>query len=161
MDILYFVHSNVRREIDVKETLARIIAKPIPNRTEYWKNQYRPTQQKVAYTYNMLNKILFKGRLVRPNIELYRQQQCWGWANLLDNHRVHMGLSNRYPCEQFFVGVLAHEMIHQWQWEVDAVKRIKQGLRTQTCHGENFQIWKDKFDSLEIPFGMYLPHYYK
>jgi len=141
--------------------LQKIMAKPIPNRAEYWRNEYRPTQQKVTHTYNALNKSLFKDRLKRPCIVVGQQRNVWGWANLLDDYRVHMGLSDKYPCEQFFVAVLAHEMIHQWQWEVDAPKRRKKGLRYQTAHGENFQAWKDTFDKFEIPFGMYLPHYYK
>lgn len=142
-------------------TLQKIIAKPIPNKDEYWRSNYRPSQQKVAHTYNLLNKVLFKGRLVRPKIAIYQQREVWGWANMLPGHRVDIGINHRYPCEQFFVAVLAHEMIHQWQWEVDAVKRIKQGLRVQTCHGENFQMWKNTFEKYQIPFGMYLPHYYK
>jgi hypothetical protein len=155
------MHIQMLKEDLKMNTLERMMAKPIPNRAEYWRNEYRPTRQKIALTYNLLNKTFFKDKLERPTIQVYRQRECWGWANLLDNYRVDMGLNHRYPCEQFFIGVLAHEMIHQWQWEVDAPWRRKNGIRIQTCHGENFIAWKDTFAEYEIPFGMHLPHYYK
>ena len=145
----------------MKDTLARIMAKKIPDEKSYWKNTYMPTDQKVALTYNTLNKVLFKGRLERPYIRLYQQQNVWGWADLLDNYKTTMGLNHRYPCEQFFVAVLGHEMVHQWQWEIDSPRRRKEGLRIQTSHGENFMEWKETFEKHDIPFGIVIPDYYK
>ena len=61
-------------------------------------------------------------------------------------------LSDKWFCRQWFVDTLAHEMAHQYQWDVDGVKRIKEGCKPLMSHGPSFFKHRDNMEK----HGLYL-----
>jgi hypothetical protein len=48
------------------------------------------------------------------------------------------------------ITVLAHEMVHQYQWDIYSVKRERQGLTNIMSHGPSFFEWKDRLAEFAI-----------
>lgn len=58
---------------------------------------------------------------------------------------------DKWYCRQWLIIVLAHEMCHQYQWDVVGEKRIKQGKNPIMSHGPSFFIYRDKLAKHGIP----------
>ena len=66
-------------------------------------------------------------------------------------------LSDKWFCRQWFVDTLAHEMAHQYQWDIDGVKRMKRGWDPQMSHGPSFFKHRENIDK----YGMNLKTVHK
>jgi len=141
--------------------LENAMSKSVPCRRDYWKNLYFPSQHKITRTYNVLNEVLFNNKLKPCKIITKTTFKAWAYAYQEPGFRTEIHLNGRFPCEQFFIAVLGHEMVHQWQWDIEAPIRRKQGKKERTGHGVNFYEWKDIFEHHGIHFGINIPHYYK
>lgn len=51
------------------------------------------------------------------------------------------------PNERALDIVLAHEMVHGWQWLVDGPDRIDRGLMPLMSHGPSFWRWRPRFEA--------------
>ena len=60
-------------------------------------------------------------------------------------------ITQNHFCKQWLIMVLAHEMAHQYQWDVLGVKRMKKGLEPIMSHGPTFYIHRKKFLKHNIP----------
>lgn len=128
---------------------------PLPTITEQKRLQYRPNQKEVTRTYNLLNDAIFDNKLCKPTIELKRMTHCWGvcHGDYLDNESpvcIKILLSDKFYTKQWFITVLAHEMAHQWQWEVQGPKRTRKGLEALMNHRACFFVHKKRMASMGI-----------
>lgn len=93
--------------------------------------------------YNSLNHTVFAGLLVRPPICIrnYTKRQIWGecegffkksrWG---EPYTKVIRLERNWPNYKKFITVIAHEMVHQWEWDTLGVM----------THGKtSFFIWKE------------------
>lgn len=55
-------------------------------------------------------------------------------------------LSDKYFCVQWFMNTLAHEMVHQYQWDIDREHRQQQGLEPLMSHGPSFFAWRETME---------------
>ena len=51
---------------------------------------------------------------------------------------------DKWYCKQWLITVLAHEMCHQYQWDVQGPKRLKAGKEPMLSHGPSFFVFRDK-----------------
>lgn len=127
------------------------------------KKGYKPTLKEAKYYYKLLNRYIFDNQLEPTEIKIGRMRDCWGYCDDCDSKlhdpqtRIH--LTTKYPCIQFFIAVLAHEMIHQYQWEVEGPARMRRGRRPRFGHGKSFFHWRNKFKKLGIPLTVYGDHH--
>lgn len=104
-----------------------------------------PSPLQISRAYNILNDCLFEGKLKKPYIIIRPMKDAWA----LCEGDIYTGqdrynydpvchriiLNDRFPSRKFFIEVLAHEMIHQYQCE----------FQNRMDHGQTFWAWKDKF----------------
>jgi len=144
----------------MESKLISMMEQPIPSKIEYRQLNYRPTIHKLNKTYDILNHVLFDNELEKCHLNVRGIRQAWGCAYPLKRngvHKTYIEVLDKLPCEQFMVAVLAHEMVHQWQWDIVEPKRkLKKYLAD---HGKAFYSWKSKFENYGINFGTYIPHY--
>ena len=138
-----------------KQKIKQLMQKPLPSLTEQRKLIYRPDLSDASYAYNLLNNVIFDGKLVKPKIEIKRLRSCWGQCvgELTEEDSPYCSkiqLSNRFYNVQWFITILAHEMVHQWQWDIDGVKRFNEGLEPLMSHGPSFYAHKEKMAQLGI-----------
>jgi hypothetical protein len=46
---------------------------------------------------------------------------------------------------------VAHEMVHQYQWDIESKRRVRQGMGSIMSHGPTFYAWRDKLKKHGIP----------
>jgi hypothetical protein len=139
-----------------------IMEGPLPNLTYQRRLQFRPTVHDIQYTYRILNRYLFDNRLRMPVITQGTRRQTWGfcqWEHELQDTGSYttISLMDKWFCPQWFVQTLAHEMVHQYQWDIirwedHNGKYEKRG----GAHGPDFFQFRDRFDH----YGLRLKQWY-
>lgn len=139
-------------------TLAELMSQELPNRTFQRKMCYLATIREVKALYRLLNKEIFSNRLSMPKIYIKpRLKGSWGECIGADTlympgkSRCVITLSERWYCKQWLIMSLAHEMCHQYEWDVISKHRHKQGLPPIMSHGPTFFRWKNKLKKKGIP----------
>lgn len=142
-----------------------LMAAPLPSITYQRRKQFRPNEMDVLYAYNILNRYVFDGVLTRPQITLGGIRKCWGTCQWLTNEQ-HNGswcaikLVPNWFCQQWFINTLAHEMVHQYQWDIHRWDLEEEGRHIYMdsgAHGPSFYAFRDRFAhyglNLKISFG--------
>jgi len=129
-----------------------IMESPLPSITYQRRLSFRPSYADINYIYNKLNLYLFDNRLRVPDIEQGVRRKTWGFCQWEDQCSPYTGsycqikLMNKWFCEHWFVNTLAHEMVHQYQWDIHRFeyhngKMDKKG----GAHGPDFFMWRERF----------------
>lgn len=134
-----------------------IMATPLPSITYQKRRGFRVGPEDVKYAYKILNRYIFDNQLRCPNIDIGITRTYWGmcvghsreqdsgsWCNLR--------ISDKYFCVQWFMNTLAHEMAHQYQWDVITPARLEQGMEPVMSHGPTFFLWRERM----LHYGVYL-----
>ena len=104
------------------------------------------TESFALYWWYRLNLIIFDGVLTPPS-KLYIQnyKDCGGWCAPWrwnrKNRTVKIGLRRNFCDRKTFLTCLAHEMVHQWEWEI--LGRWAE-VGCHSGHGKSFFSWKNK-----------------
>jgi len=139
---------------EARRQLREWMNEDLPSITKQKRFVFRPTQKEIVQTYNVLNTALFQGRLIRPVIETVNKRTYWGLCQATTWHpkqyktrsNCEILLSEKWFCRQWFIDTLAHEMVHQYQWDIDGPKRCAQGKEPIMSHGPSFFKHKTKLD---------------
>ena len=132
-----------------------LMSQPLPTITEQRRKCFRPQLSEVIYTYNILNKYIFDNQLTRPEIAVGRTRKTWGyclWEDSIQDSGSYckIRLSDKWFCCQWFANTLAHEMIHQYQWDVHRWQHLdtvgKDMYTNSGAHGPSFYLWRSKFE---------------
>ena len=134
-----------------------VMESPLPSITFQRQRGFRVGPGDIKYAYKILNRYVFDNQLRRPEIEYGITRGYWG---LCVGHTLEqdsgsycsLKISDKYFCAQWFLNVLAHEMAHQYQWDVIAPERMESGLRPLLSHGPSFFIWRERMEY----YGLYL-----
>lgn len=133
-----------------------LMSSPLPNKTSQKRLSYRPSVKEVYKIYDLLNHIIFKNKLSRPEILLGQRRQCWGYCRgyvkeRYTGSRCVICLSDKWFCIQWMIVTLAHEMAHQYQWDIISKKRSKLGKEDLMSHGPTFFQHRDRFYKFKLP----------
>lgn len=143
-----------------------IMATPLPSITYQRRKSFRPSYADINYAYNIINKYVFENTLIKPKITQGTLRKCWGICHWeLEEQRsgshCSIQLMDKWFCPQWFMNTLAHEMVHQYQWDVDRWDHIEYYGRdihkNSGGHGPSFYAWRERFEyydlNLKIGFG--------
>ena len=139
-----------------------IMEAELPSITYQRRLQFRPTYHDINYVYNICNKYLFDNRLRKPVITQGSRRQTWGfcqWENDYDNTGSYCTISimDKWFCPQWFVQTLAHEMVHQYQWDIHRFEYHNGKMDKKSgAHGPDFFMFRERFDH----YGLYLKQWY-
>ena len=138
-------------------SLEDIMNFPLPGLTFQKKLMYRPTIRDVHHVYDLLNEYVFRSELNKPYIEIagYRRKywgMCIGHYDLQSTGSYcDILLMDKFYCPQWMVAIIAHEMAHQHQWDVESPKRLYKGKPGIMSHGPTFFRFRDKLKKYSIP----------
>jgi hypothetical protein len=129
-----------------KETLVKLLNTPLPSKRVQRRANYRPTKEQMGLIYDILNDVLFEGKLKKPTIYM-RSMKFWGLCSVYDAPKIFsiIRINNECFCLHWFILILAHEMVHQHQWEIDGPEITKAGGEIMVDHNESFFKFTDKF----------------
>ena len=144
--------------------ITQYINAELPTISEQKRLPYRPAQWEVDSVYRALNRCIFDNQLTQPEIVLGQWQKCWGMCIWEENRQrrgswgkqgtwCNMRLSDKWYSPQWFITVMAHEMVHQYQWDVNRFERYDQGLDRDIdgSHGPSFFAWRGNLADWGIP----------
>ncbi len=103
--------------------------------------EYETTVEDCQRWFNILNRELFENSLPQiDEIDIRWRRGAHAWYDY-DERRPGTGtakllMNKRYKSKQFFVEVLAHEMVHHYQYIYNE----------EMGHGSSFLKWRDKFN---------------
>lgn len=128
-----------------------IMESPLPSITYQRRLSFRPSYSDINYAYNIINRYCFDNALRAPVIEQGTRRKTWGFCQW-EEERQSSGsyctikLMNKWFCPQWFINTLAHEMVHQYQWDVHRFeyhngKMDKRG----GAHGPDFFMFRERF----------------
>lgn len=136
----------------------------LPNDAILKAELFKPTDRQLVRYFNLLNAAIFDKKLQRPVLKISKMRSMWGYCSVLNDDPLHprtkIVVNANYPCKQFFIATLAHEMVHQYQWEVLAQRHARLALRKRRArrgripsmsHGPSFVQWRYKFKKCGIP----------
>jgi len=144
------------------KTLKDLMSGNLPTLTFQRKMSYRTNTREVKALYRLINASIFNNRLVMPELVIKDRLkgiwgECVGRPTEFSNNksRCTIYLSERWYCKQWLITSLAHEMVHQYQWDITSKKREKEGLPSIISHGPTFFQWREKLKKHGIPLKAY------
>ena len=119
---------------------------------------YRTSQKEVTYLYKLLNKEVFNNKLPQAELRVMNKTPgYWGYCIAKQFYPYESGestclikLSEKWYCKQWLITTLAHEMVHQYQFDIDGPKRMRKGLEPIMSHGPSFFVFRDKLAKFNI-----------
>jgi hypothetical protein len=140
----------------INYSLEDIMDSPLPPVYIQRRLPYRPSKSDVRYVYEQLNWLIFDNKLRMPKIVLASNcRKYWGMC-IAETSINYTGsyctikLMDKWFCPQWMVTTLAHEMCHQYQWDIDGPKRAKKGKDFILSHGPSFFLYRDKLAKYNI-----------
>lgn len=139
--------------------IAKLMLSELPCLSYQKRAAYRTTYAEVLSLYRLINQEVFNNKLLTAEIKILNKTPCyWGYCiakkhfpNLDSNQSVCViKLSEKWYCKQWLINVLAHEMVHQYQFEVDGLKRMRKGLKPIMSHGPSFFVFREKLKKYGI-----------
>lgn len=124
-------------------------------------SEYRLTPVRAKRLYNLINETVFQNQLTPCEITLRPMRTAWGWCVGLekrDEYYCKIDLPPTWPFQQYAITALAHEMCHQFQWEVLTRERQRQGLPAIMSHGPSFFSWREPLAQHGIPLSVSMYH---
>lgn len=109
-------------------------------------NPFRPTKKQFWFWFSKINKEIFDSKVKKfRKVTFQKCRFMWAQSSsvqLWSNHNpkrylyyVDLIMKDSYPSKRLFVEVLAHEMIHAYQYQ----------FHDEMTHGKTFWEWEEKF----------------
>lgn len=145
--------------------ITQYMTAPLPSVSAQKRLPFRPTLDDVNSLYRCLNKYVFDNELTQPEITLSQMKKTWGvceW-HMRRQKSASWGksgtwctirLMDKWFCPQWFCTTLAHEMVHQWQWDIYRWEHEdyygKEMFMDSGGHGPSFYAWRGILDEFGI-----------
>ena len=142
----------------LKNNLKELMLEDLPSIAYQKRLSYRTDHAEVVRLYRMLNQAIFNNKLEMPEIEVMPRCRtywgiCFGSWDRIPRTRSYctIRVMDKWFCKQWLITTLAHEMCHQYQWDVIGEQRLKQGKERLMSHGPSFYVFRDKLAKHGIP----------
>ena len=124
-------------------------------RSDMFEGKFEATKEFALEAYEMLNRYVFDNGLEPCPITVRRTKGVWGMCDGRvenDEFRVHeIILTKKFQFKAVCVAALAHEMVHQFQWDVLSNERWQEGKQPIMSHGPSFFAWRPALEEYNIP----------
>lgn len=131
--------------------LLDLMGEELPNIAYQKRLSYRTDYHEVVALYRLINRQIFNNKLEMPVIEVVPRCRkywgmCFGGIEKPSYRRSYckIRLMDKWFCRQWLITTLAHEMCHQYQWDIEGEKRLKEGKDRLMSHGPTFFQFRDK-----------------
>lgn len=110
--------------------------------------RYKTTLADCKKWFRIINEELFEGTLPQVSFQFKWLRVCWAYYEYFPrkpDKTESIIMHNEYPSHRLFVEVLAHEMVHHWQYINSGWKNVD--------HGDEFKNWSKKAKRLGLRIG--------
>lgn len=129
----------------------------LPSVSQQKRKTYKTTTLEVTKLFKIINEELFNSKLKKPKIEIKPKiTNYWGMCigvrtPTKNKSGCELIITQNHFCKQWLIMIIAHEMAHQYQWDIIGLDRMKKGLQPIMSHGPTFYMHKAKFLKHNIP----------
>jgi hypothetical protein len=135
--------------------LKKYMSLELPSIADQKKLPYKTDKKEIRRLFRLINATIFNNKLKIPEIivfDTFRGKNYWGMCETTHDDPsintkcagVKIYLSNKWYCKQWLIDTLAHEMCHQYQWDVYSKQRAKKGCMPVMSHGPSFYKFRNK-----------------
>lgn len=124
---------------------------PLPSIGQQKRLTYRTDINEVTRIYKMLNWYVFDYELPMPALEVVpRCRDYWGICYGAIAHLPYrrssckIRIMDKWYCKQWMINTLAHEMCHQYQWDIIGQERLEAGKQPIMSHGPSFFLVRER-----------------
>ena len=133
-----------------------LLETPLPSISQQRRKPYRPDEQEINRIYSLINRAVFDGQMIRPSIVTGRETGALGLClGLKPPKKRRSGcvirLTDKWFSVHWLIFVLAHEMCHQYQWDIMGPKRQARGRLPLMSHGPSFFQHRLRLAELGVP----------
>ncbi len=122
-----------------RSELSKLMREPLPSIGYQKRLSYRTNKAEVVELYKLINQACFNNKLNMPEFEVTaRCRKYWGMCyasyDIVKYRKTYckIRLMDKWFCKQWLITTLAHEMVHQYQWDIDGTKREREGKEVST-----------------------------
>lgn len=128
-----------------------LMSDPLPSIGFQKRLSYRTNKKEVKELYRIINEEIFNNEL--PPTKLEVKSHCrgyWGiciaggFSDKKKRSQCIIRVSDRWYCKQWLINTLAHEMVHQYQWDIYSKTRYLEGKDPIMSHGPSFYVFRDQ-----------------
>lgn len=137
-------------------SIAELMDLPLPTVGQQKRLPFRPTKHFIHHVYELLNYEVFDNTMYKPRLELHSHcRKYWGMCegNISKDYTgsfCRIIMMDKWFCPQWFVTTLAHEMVHQYQWDVLGPERQENGKDWLMSHGPSFYAFREDLEPHNI-----------
>ena len=137
-----------------------LMSAELPRITHQRRLMYRTSLEEVVYFYQVINEDIFRNRLIMPEITVSpRCRGYWGICQAKSVEPIYypgessctIKLMDKWYCRQWLITTLAHEMCHQFQWDIEGPRRLRRGQEPIMSHGPSFFMHRERLAKHGIP----------
>ena len=140
-----------------KSDLSKLMREPLPSIGYQKRLSYRTNKAEVTELYKLINQSCFNNKLSMPEIEVVpRCRKYWGMCyasyDIVKYRKTYckIRLMDKWFCVQWLITTLAHEMVHQYQWDIIGPEREEQGKHSLMSHGPSFYQFRPYMEEYDI-----------
>ena len=138
--------------------LFKLMQEPLPTIGQQKRYGYRTNVDEAVYLHQLINREVFSNVLPTPEIEVKSRCRkywgmCYGEVHNDDWNKPYckIRLMDKWFSKQWLITILAHEMCHQYQWDVHGPERINNNRELIMSHGPTFFKFRDNLRIHGIP----------
>jgi hypothetical protein len=138
-------------------SLTELMDLPLPTRSQQKRLIFRPSRYVFHHIYELINYEIFDNVLYKPKIEIQSNcQKYWGMCmghikqDYYTKSHCTIRMMDKWFCPQWMITTLAHEMVHQYQWDVLGPIREEEGKDWLMSHGPSFYEFKPDMEEHNI-----------
>jgi len=159
----YYLDAYLARDIFLNKfmltnlSLSELMELPLPTPSQQKRLVFRPSRHLVHHVYELINYEVFDNTLYKPRIEVQpRCKKYWGMCmghttqDYYTKSHCEIVMMDKWFCMQWFVTTLAHEMVHQYQWDILGPERQMNGKDWLMSHGPSFHEFRPDLAEVNI-----------
>lgn len=138
-------------------SLSELMDLPLPSVTVQKRLPFRPSKYFLNHAYELINYEVFGNTMYKATLELRPNcRKYWGMCEgnikpLSTGSYCNIIMMDKWFCPQWFITTLAHEMVHQYQWDVLGPERQSNGKDWLMSHGPSFYAFREDLAPHDIP----------
>jgi hypothetical protein len=146
--------------------LTELMNETLPSLSFQKRRKYKTNIYEVRKIYKLINNEIFNDKLPMAKLIVKKRMddawgKCYGIKTpTLNKSGVELVFCQNWYCKQWLIMTIAHEMCHQYQWDIIGYQRLKKNLKPLISHGPTFYQHRKKLFKRGIPLKKYMYHMY-